>query len=276
MNAVETVVAWVDLVSTILLAGGLMYSSLVAFPASCGRRLLRLSVWVLAAALLLEIGANTLRMHRVSGIGGLPLIVDVFEMKWSRLWLLRVAGVAVIGFGMRLPRPLWHPLAAVAVGWLLLRSLQGHAGAHGTVSAVADWAHLSLAAGWLGGLTQFLLAPNRERMAAAARVRRVATVAVAVVVPSGVYAALLHVPDWHALIGSAYGRVLLTKLALVSMLLLLGAMNHFRHVPQFARGNEEAAARVFRTVGAELALGILVLLLTALLGILPMPHDAAP
>ena len=272
MIVIEGVIGWLDLVATIVLAGGIFYSSLVAFPAPLGRRVLRRSVWISAAALVFEIAANSFRMHQVSGIGGFALVADVSEMKWSRLWLARAAGLAMIGMGMRLPRASWHVLSLIALGWLLMRSLQGHAGAHGAVAACVDWAHLSFAAAWLGGLTQFLLSPTVERRAAALRVRRLATIGAAAVVPSGIYAALLHIPDWRALVVTAYGRVLLGKLACVVVLLLLGALNHFLHVPRVGRGDSDAAARLVRTVSVEIVIGALILMLTAFLGQLPMPH----
>jgi copper transport protein len=53
----------------------------------------------------------------------------------------------------------------------------------------------------------------------------VATCAVVVLAVSGLYAALLHVPNPQALLATPYGRALIAKLALLSLLLGVGASN---------------------------------------------------
>ena len=86
----------------------------------------------------------------------------------------------------------------------------------------------------------------------------------------------ITVPSLHVLAASPYGRTLLVKLALAAALIGLGAVNHFRHVPALVRGERAAADRLSRAVRMEVVAGALVLLLSALLGVLPMPHSAAP
>jgi len=93
-----------------------------------------------------------------------------------------------------------------------------------------------------------------------------------VLVPAGVYGAFLHVPRLDLLIRSPYGLALLVKLALAVVLVALGAANHFRHVPAMRRGESAAPARLARAVSAELVIAAAILLVTALLGALPMPH----
>ncbi len=56
----------------------------------------------------------------------------------------------------------------------------------------------------------------------------------------------------------------------------LGAVNHFGHVPAMRRGEPEAETSLIRAVRFEILVGTLVLALTALLGVLPMPHSHAP
>ena len=153
-----------------------------------------------------------------------------------------------------------------------LRSFQGHAGAHGTVPALIDWLHLTAAAVWIGSLVQLALLPRPLPAAVAQRVRTLATLALAVLAPAGVYAAFLHVQRLDQLIRSPYGLALLVKLALAVVLIALGAANHFRHVPAMCRGESAAAARLARAVSAELVIAAAILLVTALLGALPMPH----
>ena len=113
-------------------------------------------------------------------------------------------------------------------------------------------------------------------VAIAARVRVLATVALALLVPAGAYAAFLHVPHLHLFTESPYGKTLIAKLVLAAVLMALGAVNHFGHVPAMRRREPEAETSLIRAVRFEVLVGTLVLALTALLGVLPMPHSHAP
>ena len=265
MTAALTVVGWLDLVAAIVLAGGLLHARLVGEPSPAGRRALGRAALALAIVLPLEFGLTALRMYEVSGVSGAALVWDLLWARWGELWVLRCLGLAVLASSTRLD-------AVLAAPWLLLRSFQGHAGAHGTVPALIDWLHLTAAAIWIGGLVQLALLPRPLPAAVAQRVRTLATLALAVLVPAGVYGAFLHVQRLDLLIRSPYGLTLLVKLALAVVLVALGAANHFRHVPAMRRGESAAPARLARAVSAELVIAAAILLVTALLGALPMPH----
>lgn len=260
MTALLAGLGWLDLAASIVLAGGLGFAALVARPAPAGARVVLRAAALLSFVLPLELGLTAYRLHAVSGIGGRALFVDVLATRWGLLWVARAAGLTVLA-----ARP---PGAAVlAALWLAARSFQGHAGAHGSIPALADWLHLVAAAAWLGGLVQLVLLSSITS-AVAHRVRRLATTAVLVLLPAGVFGARVHVPHLHLLVDSPYGRVLLAKLALVAVLLALGAASHFRHAPAVAHGD----AGLRRTVRRELAIAAAVVGLTALLTTLPMPR----
>ncbi|MGG2995231.1 copper resistance protein CopC [Paenibacillus macerans] len=84
---------------------------------------------------------------------------------------------------------------------------------------------------------------------------------VAVLIATGVYGSLLHVPTWYALFHTDYGKVLLAKILLTLVCLALG-------LSAFLRGRKPS-----RPLGAgvwtEFALGLAVLVLAALLANLP-------
>jgi putative copper export protein len=145
----------------------------------------------------------------------------------------------------------------LAAPWLFLRSFQGHAGAHGIVPALIDW-HLVAAAIWIGGLVQLSLVPRPVPPPVAHRMRTVATAALAVVLPAGVYGAVLHVQRWNMPLGSPYERALLVKLTIASTLVALGAVNHFRHVPALVQGDAEAAGHLTTTVRFEVLMAAAV------------------
>lgn len=265
MDAALTGAGWLDLVASIVLVGGLAYATAVERSARRPRALGAAGVAV-GVALALAFVLTALRMEEVSGVHGPRLVVDLLEARWGTLW-----GLRVIGLGVLVSSPV--PVASiVAAPWLLLRSVQGHAGAHGVVPALIDWMHLAAAAVWIGGLVQLALAGGRVPVPVAQRMRATATAALLVLVPAGIYGAVLHVQHWHMLLHTPYGRTLVVKVALAAVLAALGAMNHFRHVPAIARGDNAAAGRLARTVTVEIAVAAVVLICSALLGVLPMPH----
>ncbi len=102
----------------------------------------------------------------------------------------------------------------------------------------------------------------RER--SARRFSAVATAAVAVLASTGLYAAVLHVPSPRALLGTPYGLALVTKLALLALLLAVGASN------LLLRGRGPFR----RLVVVELLLALGVFAATGFLTSLPPPVSA--
>lgn len=275
MSVLQVLIGWVDLAATAVLVGGLAYALLIATPEGRGRYVIRSAIWFLAMVLFLEIVLNALRMGEISGIGGRALLADVFEMRWSHWWVLRLVTLAMIAIGMRVTSPPRQPLVAIGACALLARSYQGHAGAHGVVPAVVDWVHLSAASVWVGGLVQLALMTSVPP-AAAIRASKVFTVALAPLLLGGIYGAFLHVASLRLLVGAPYGRVLVAKIALVLLGITFSAINHYGNVPAVGQGDESARRRLLRTVRVEAAIVAVVLLLSALLGTLPMPHAMSP
>ena len=76
-----------------------------------------------------------------------------------------------------------------------------------------------------------------------------------------------------ALWQSEYGRTLLLKLGILSVVAGTGAYNWLRVKP--ALGSIEGAVRIRRSATLELAVGVLVLVVTAVLVATPTPMDAA-
>ena len=103
----------------------------------------------------------------------------------------------------------------------------------------------------------------------------IAGVALAVVVVTGVWRAVAETGGLRALVDTDYGRLLLAKVALVAVLVGLGALNRYRYVP--AVGGSARAARGFgRAARAELLLAAAVLAVTASLsGAAPAVSAAA-
>jgi putative copper export protein len=92
---------------------------------------------------------------------------------------------------------------------------------------------------------------------------RVAMVAVAVLLATGLVSAWLHLGSVGALFASGYGRTLLVKLALVAGAASLGFYNWRVVRPALAREPRAALIRIPATI--EVALGVAVVLVTAML-----------
>ena len=144
--------------------------------------------------------------------------------------------------------------------WLTAPSVALHAAAFvfwiGALPGIAAWARQ-------GGSD---LAPLLARFSAAA------TPLVAVLVVTGAALAVVQVERPVALIDTAYGRVLMAKLAAVAALLALAALNRFVLTPAIAAGDPSADRRLRRSVAGEIVLGLLILGLASAFRLTPPPR----
>lgn len=125
---------------------------------------------------------------------------------------------------------------------------------------------------WIGALYPlFLLCRTEQATAIAPLMKRFGDLAWFITVGltvAGVYllTQLLTAPG--ELFTSAYGRLLLLKLVLVLCLLSLGALNKFRLVPALMSAG---TAPLQRSIKGEMALGIIILIVTAVLSTVTGP-----
>ena len=281
------------LAGTAFLAGLAPFAALVWLPASRqsgdGRGALR-SFGVLACGLLLALavaGVGELSSYAVRA-SGQPLSTELFsqtllDSRIGAIWLVRlglallVSASIAVAAGSGRTWPWW---AATGTSAMLLMTLTGlsHAAATGRpLPLLADWTHAVAAAVWMGGLLGFAvalfsgplrnLATDRQTKLRERSVRRfsvVATAAVVVLACSGLYAAVLHVPSPQALLATPYGRALVAKLVLLTLLLAVGASN------LLLRGRGPLG----RLLVAELLLALGLFLATGFLTSLPPPSGA--
>ncbi|MEW2129327.1 copper resistance CopC family protein [Streptomyces sp. NPDC005435] len=157
------------------------------------------------------------------------------ELLLARLLLLLIAAAGVLTrrhWRRRTPRRAALASAAVlAVALALTWSASDHAsaGIQVPVALVSTTLHLLATAAWLGGLAALLLTLRRATDAEAlpprvvTRFSRVALTSVVVLVITGTYQSWRGLGSWQALTGTSYGRILLAKLAAVTLLLLAAA-----------------------------------------------------
>ncbi|HYR10237.1 MAG TPA: copper resistance protein CopC [Longimicrobium sp.] len=173
------------------------------------------------------------------------------------------------------------PWLLAGLGALALASapaLSGHAAATpqlGALAILADALHVLAAGGWIGGLLVLVAAgvPAAMRLereergpAVAALVNAFSPTALAfagALTLTGLSAAWLHMGSIPALWESGYGRTLLVKLGVLSGVFATGAYNWLKVKP--ALGDELGATRLCRSARVEIAIGALVLLVTAVL-----------
>ena len=136
---------------------------------------------------------------------------------------------------------------------------------------------------WVGGLLHlvgFALLWRRAGGPAAeplglhvlARFSAVAIAGLVLVVVPGIYLAFSYVGGWGGLVGTGYGVMVLTKVALLGCALVLGGLN-FSILRRGESGAGAIAARVPAFIEAEVGLGLTLLLAAASLTSLPPSVD---
>jgi putative copper export protein len=109
------------------------------------------------------------------------------------------------------------------------------------------------------------LAPSLRRDAFV-RFSRLATLLIAALLGAGIYLSIVRMPTISDLWTAGYGRVLLVKIALVSVALLWGAFHHFVARPALVRDGPSAwPGRLGRTLLGEASVAMAILLLAAIL-----------
>jgi putative copper export protein/methionine-rich copper-binding protein CopC len=260
------------------------------------RRAARIGVWMagtLGVAAILRLGAQSAALLGPERVSDTELLGTLLlGTTWGWGWLLQAIGVlvAMVGFayGRRGQRAGWA-LAAIAVLALAFTpGLSGHAVSSGELAplaVLADGLHVLGAGGWLGSLLVLVivgipaamgLAKEGRGPAVAGLVRAYSPTALlfaGVIVATGIFATWLHVGSWPALWQSGYGRTLLLKLAFLTAVFSIGAYNWRRLKPTL--GGEAATGKLRRSATVELALGALVLAVTATLVATSPPVDTS-
>lgn len=195
-------------------------------------------------------------------------------------------GVATVGGRMAPDRGGWVLAALGAAALAVVPALSGHAASvphYKPLAIGADAVHVIGAAGWLGsllvvvgaGLPAAMRLDERERGPAAAdfvhAFSPTALVFAGLTAATGVVAAWLHVGAVPALWQTTYGKTLLLKLAVLSVVAGTGAYNWLRVRP--ALGDVEGARRIRRSATVELIVGAVVLVITAVLVATPTAVD---
>lgn len=173
----------------------------------------------------------------------------------------------------RLPAWWLGLMSLVGIGTIVTLTLASHAtsGRWTAAAEPADVVHVGAAALWFGGLmlVAVALVPHATTNALSRTLPRfsaLATGAIVVIVASGAFQALRQVGTFHALADTGYGRLLIVKVSVFAVLLLVALCSH-RIARLFRRsgGTAESVGPLRRALALEVALGLAILVVTALL-----------
>jgi copper transport protein len=262
---------------------------------------------LIAALALAGAGAVLLLIAQAGNSGG--SIGDWLGTRVGRIWLGRVATLIAIGVLLddiaacaRAATARGSRFSTIASIWLpgqllFLTTLTSHSAAVSTppiVPFAADFAHLIATSIWVGGLALMAFVVPRVAqtlndedrswlwLRTVVNFSTMAAVAVGLLIITGSYLSFLHVGSWTALIGTAYGRTLLLKLALAGIAMLVGAYNLIVIKPRLDRAIDrpelgpQLQRRFRRTVLIEATVGLLVLASAGALTALPRSKDPQP
>ncbi len=247
----------------------------------------RTIVVVTALLLLADLGLQGLDLLDAPVIG--IFTVRSWQQALASSYALTLAGMALVlvaaWLAMRMRGGLLQRVAAGAALLLVAvaASLSGHAG-----TAPPQWLarplvtlHVALALAWFGCLIPLIrhlradLAGAASASTALARFSGWIAPAVGVLVLSGVGLAFLQLSEPRDLWHTAYGRVLLAKLALVAGLLCLAAINRWHNTQPALAGEATARRRLVRVTKGEVLLAILLLAVVSLWRLTPPPRSLA-
>lgn len=257
---------------------------------------------LIVALVCAGVGALVMLIAQAGNSGG--SIGEWLSTRVGRIWLGRAATLIAIGLllddlaltarGRRFANlvSIWLPLQL-----LFLTTLTSHSAAitqPPVIPFAADFIHLIATSIWVGGLALMaFVVPRVARtlddedrswlwLRTVVNFSTVAAAAVGVLIVTGSYLSFLHIGSWTALIGTAYGRTLLLKLAFAGVALLIGGYNLIVTKPRLDRAIERAESgpqiqqRFRRTVLIEATAGLLVLASAGMLTALPRSKDPQP
>ena len=304
---------WLHLASSVLLVGAVAMIVLAgrsdrATAQQWERRVLASAwVWALLALVsgLVVLGVQTALFEGRADAAFEARAVGrvLLETQAGRVWLVRAGLLAVLAAFLSLRvsverRADWRAARGqnvlLGVAALVPLAAAGHAAAvePGTARAIVlDGLHLLGAGFWVGGLlplAQLLSASSTEAGAdarpyavlAVRRFSRAAFLMVAVLAVTGTALAIFHVGSVAGLVGTSYGRLLLSKLALLLLALVFAALN--RSVLLARLGGDgptvgrPAMRRLSGFVVVEAALALGILIVVAAMNVTPPARHEPP
>jgi len=307
-SALYVVIRWLTFTGILLVLGAVAFQHLVLgflrrkrnpdFPespmlASASIRAAAVGMWAtiaLAVVALFRLYAQSYAMHGAQQVFGGGLLAMLGRTVWGWGWILQMAAVLTAVLAFRAARrgssAAWTLAAFAALVVAFTPALSGHAASVPRLTAVAilsDGLHVIGAGGWIGSLLIVVIAgipaamqlSEEERGGAVAAVINAfsptALVFAGISAATGVFAAWLHIGTVSGLWQTGYGKTLLLKLGILSLVAATGAYNWLRVRPSL--GDVVSAQRIRRSATVEVAVALVVLAVTAVLVATPPGMD---
>lgn len=204
----------------------------------------------------------------------------IFKGGWGKAWLAQM--VAGVGFLIAVAIKTadrgdsWLSAAAFAVVAAATPAFAGHAAAVEQMAIVPildDAIHVITASAWLGSLAFLLMAGLPAALRSENGVAKAATlvhtfspfalVMAGIAVFTGALNAFVHINAFSEFWTTPYGRILALKIGLVIIAMTMGAYNWRVVRPRL--GSAEATAHLKKSASSELAMSVLIILITAVL-----------
>lgn len=303
-SIVSVAVRWLNFSALIALLGVVVFQLWVAPRAATaegGERLVRhagerairvvtVAALASAVALIARLWLQSISLHGAEYAWDIERVSTMLRItRWGNAWALQLVAVSMLAVGLLLARRTsgaprgWRVIAIATLVMAVVPALSGHAAATpgwSAIAVVADVAHVIAAGAWIGTLAALILCgvpasrslDKGTRIPAFASLVRnfsnVAVGAVAVVIATGVLSAIFHLNSPDDLFRTEYGLTLVTKLGTLLLVLATGFYN-WRFV-QPVLTSEGAVRRLRTSASLEIAVGLAVLLITAVLVALPL------
>ncbi|WP_326850360.1 copper resistance protein CopC [Bacillus haynesii] len=256
------------------------------WPGDKRRRLKRIknaALLLTGAAIIIQLPLQTKANAGVSWSGAFqPSLLQetLLNTTGGMLWLINIAIIALLVFCSN-RKGLKSAILSLFLfaGLLFVKSLDGHAASTsaGYMTTAMNFIHLNAASIWTGGLAMFVLFFGKDWLKSDKNliwetIRRFspwALVSAGLLIFSGLFNSFFIVHTLDNLFGTAYGKALLVKSVLVLLMIGLGAFHYFR----FRKAPKQQGGRSMK---AEWAVGLLILLTTAVFTNIPSPPAPLP
>jgi copper resistance protein D len=281
------VAAGVYLAALSTIGSHLFQSAFAGLPSSERQRIARSGAWMAVAGSTLVLLQWPLQAGYLGG--GLQAAFDPMLLgmvhdgpQGTRLHML-LGGFALLLVAAASQRRLGDAgrwLGLLGIAFVLLGFAQvGHTRGEPRLALATLLAlHLLTAGFWLAALAPLyrMAGDATQPRLAALTLRRFGQIGllfVPLLLAAGSGLAWLLLGGLAPLFSTAYGQLLLGKIALIALLLMLAALNKLRLVPAIEAGDPHAARSLRRSIVAEMAVVAIIVLATALLTTTSSPHD---
>tara|TARA_A100000164_G_scaffold184618_1_gene163955 strand:- start:119 stop:796 length:678 start_codon:yes stop_codon:yes gene_type:complete len=201
-----------------------------------------------------------------------PMMINIaLSSKAGQSVLVLFSGFLIVFFWIYFFHKQIFTLGAIGIALILLSfSIYGHSTINGFSSQSLIVLHLGAISFWVGSFLPLRYSTRRKLeeenlYQVAHRFGVFAVYYIGVLLISGLILGTILVGGIEQLLSSDYGRAFLVKLAFVTILLGIGAINKFRLVPQLKNKNVSYVIKLRRSINMEISILFIILVISSLL-----------